>query len=329
MNIRPFLEKLTENWPAKAICLVAACFLCIFNQYSSLEQRSVPVSLDVTQDGEMVCTTHIPSSVSVTIKTSSENIGQVSPEGIVAKLNLSYFVDEGDFDAPVFVELPANLKVLDPLQVTVIPEKIRVHLERNIAKFVKVVPKSVGEPPYGYEVKSVSSEPPYVEVYGPRSLVESVESLSTEEIVVDEQVSDFSETRKVVNLDRLLKIMGGNEVSVTAKIDYRQGLKSFERFPVSLSHVAGNLKVDSSYYVDFSISGSQLNLDEYEPQAYTVSANLETVTQAGDYDVPLTVLLPQHFKLESISEEAIRIHVGEIPVRHEENSEAEVENEER
>ncbi len=327
MNIKPFLEKLTENWPAKAICLVAACFLCIFNQYSSLEQRSVPVSLEVIQDGEMICTTHIPSSVSVTIKTSSENIGQVSPEGIVAKLDLSYFVEEGNFDAPVFVELPANLKVLDPLQVTVIPENIRVRLERNIAKSVKVVSQFVGEPAYGYDVKSVSSEPPYVEIYGPRSLVESLEFLPTEEIVVDERTSNFSETRKIVNLDRLLKIIGESEVSVTAEIDYQQGFKSFEHFPVSISQVAGNLKVDSSYYVDFSISGSQLNLDEFEPQAYTISANLEQITQAGDYDVPLTVLLPQHFKLENISNEAIRIHVSEIPVRQEENSEAEAGNE--
>lgn len=329
MNIKPFLEKLTENWPAKAICLVAACFLCIFNQYSSLEQRSVPVSLEVIQDGEMICTTHIPSSVSVTIKTTSENIGQVSPEGIVAKLDLSYFVEEGNFDAPVFVELPANLKVLDPLQVTVIPENIRVRLERNIAKSVKVVPKFVGDPSYGYEVKSISSEPPYVEIYGPRSLVESLEFLPTEEIVVDEKISTFSEARKIVNLDRLLRIIGESEVSVTAEIDYQQGLKSFEHFPVSLSHVAGNLKVDSSYYVDFSISGSQLNLDEYEPQAYTISANLEAVTLAGDYDVPLTVLLPQHFKLENISSETVKIHVSEIPVRHEENSEAENGNEDR
>ncbi len=329
MNIKPFLEKLTENWPAKAICLVAACFLCIFNQYSSLEQRSVPVSLEVTQDGEMICTTHIPSSVSVTIKTSSEYIGQVSPEGIVAKLDLSYFVEEGEFYAPVFVELPSNLKVLDPLQVTVFPESVRVHLERNVAKSVKVVPKFVGETPYGYDVKSLSSEPPYVEIYGPRSLVESVEFLPTEEIVVDERVSTFSEKRKVVNLDKLLKITGSNEVSVTAEIDYQQGLKTFEHFPVSISHVAGNLKVDSSYYVDFSISGSQLNLDEYEPQAYTISANLENVWQAGDYDIPLTVLLPQHFRLEKISSETIKIHVNEISVRQEENSEAESENEER
>lgn len=326
MNIKPFLDKLTENWPAKAICLVAACFLCIFNQYSSLEQRSVPVSLEVIQDGEMICTTHIPSSVSVTIKTSSENIGQVSPEGIVAKLDLSYFVEEGKFDVPVFVELPANLKVLDPLQVTVIPENIRVSLERNIAKTVKVVPKSVGEPAYGYNVKSVSSDPPYVEIYGPRSLVESVEFLTTEEVLVDGRTSNFSETRKIVNLDRLLKIVDGNEVSVNVEIDYRQGLKNFTHFPVSLSSIPENLKVDSSYYVDFSISGSQLNLDEYEPQAYTISANLEGISRAGDYDIPLTVLLPQHFKLESISNEVIRIHVSEIPVRRGGNSEEEVGN---
>ena len=68
MKIKPLLEKLNDRWPAKAICIVAACVLYMFNQHTSLERRSLAVRLNVLQEGEMLCTTHLPSSVSVTIR---------------------------------------------------------------------------------------------------------------------------------------------------------------------------------------------------------------------------------------------------------------------
>ena len=138
MKIKPLLEKLNDRWPAKAICIVAACVLYMFNQHTSLERRSIAVRLNVLQEGEMLCTTHLPSSVSVTIRTNAENIAHVNAEGITATLDLNYITKEGNFDAPVLVSLPSNLENLDPLEVTVYPEKIKVHLEKNISRSVKV-----------------------------------------------------------------------------------------------------------------------------------------------------------------------------------------------
>ncbi|MDE5580205.1 MAG: hypothetical protein K2I95_02130 [Treponemataceae bacterium] len=315
MKIKPLLEKLNDRWPAKAICIVAACVLYMFNQHTSLERRSIAVRLNVLQEGEMLCTTHLPSSVSVTIRTNAENIAHVNAEGISATLDLNYITKEGNFDAPVLVSLPSNLENLDPLEVTVYPEKIKVHLEKNISRSVKVVPYEIGRSPYGYMVKKISVVPPYIEIFGPRSIVESVNALEVGAIVIDEKTESFSERKRIINRNRLIRIDGSSEVEVKVEVGLLQGTKFFNNVPIELKNLNPEFDVEGNFFADFSIMGAQLDLDEYEILPGVLSADLGAISEIGEYEIPVTVLLPQEFHLESISVENIPISVREkIPV---------------
>lgn len=322
MKIKPLLEKLNDRWPAKAICIVAACVLYMFNQHTSLERRSLAVRLNVLQEGEMLCTTHLPSSVSVTIRTNSENISHVNAEGITATLDLNYITKEGNFDVPVLVSLPSNLESLDPLEVTVYPEKIKVHLEKNISRAVKVVPYEIGRSPYGYMVKKISVTPPYVEIFGPRSIVENVNALEVGAVVIDEKTESFSERKRIINRNRLVKIDGASEVEVNVEVGLVQGTKSFSNVPIELKNLNPEFEIEGNFFANFSIMGAQLVLDEYEILPGVLSADLGAISEAGEYEIPVTVLLPQDFHLESISVESISISVREkIPVILDESGE--------
>lgn len=322
MKIKPLLEKLNDRWPAKAICIVAACVLYMFNQHTSLERRSLAVRLNVLQEGEMLCTTHLPSSVSVTIRTNAENISHVNAEGITATLDLNYITKEGNFDVPVLVSLPSNLESLDPLEVTVYPEKIKVHLEKNISRAVKVVPYEIGRSPYGYMVKKISVTPPYVEIFGPRSIVENVNALEVGAVVIDEKTESFSERKRIINRNRLVKIDGASEVEVNVEVGFVQGTKSFSNVPIELKNLNPEFEIEGNFFANFSIMGAQLVLDEYEILPGVLSADLGAISEAGEYEIPVTVLLPQDFHLESISVESISISVREkIPVILDESGE--------
>ncbi|MBD5440742.1 MAG: hypothetical protein HDR33_06955 [Treponema sp.] len=322
MKIKPLLEKLNDRWPAKAICIVAACVLYMFNQHTSLERRSLAVRLNVLQEGEMLCTTHLPSSVSVTIRTNAENISHVNAEGITATLDLNYITKEGNFDVPVLVSLPSNLESLDPLEVTVYPEKIKVHLEKNISRAVKVVPYEIGRSPYGYMVKKISVTPPYVEIFGPRSIVENVNALEVGAVVIDEKTESFSERKRIINRNRLVKIDGASEVEVNVEVGLVQGTKSFSNVPIELKNLNPEFEIEGNFFANFSIMGAQLVLDEYEILPGVLSADLGAISEAGEYEIPVIVLLPQDFHLESISVESILISVREkIPVILDESGE--------
>lgn len=322
MKIKPLLEKLNDRWPAKAICIVAACVLYMFNQHTSLERRSLAIRLNVLQEGEMLCTTHLPSSVSVTIRTNAENISHVNAEGITATLDLNYITKEGNFDVPVLVSLPSNLESLDPLEVTVYPEKIKVHLEKNISRAVKVVPYEIGRSPYGYMVKKISVTPPYVEIFGPRSIVENVNALEVGAVVIDEKTESFSERKRIINRNRLVKIDGASEVEVNVEVGLVQGTKSFSNVPIELKNLNPEFEIEGNFFANFSIMGAQLVLDEYEILPGVLSADLGAISEAGEYEIPVIVLLPQDFHLESISVESILISVREkIPVILDESGE--------
>ncbi len=322
MKIKPLLEKLSENWPAKAICIVAACVLYMFNQHTSLERRSLAVRLNVLQEGEMLCTTHLPSSVSVTIRTNAENIAHVNAEGITATLDLNYITKEGNFDVPVLVNLPSNLENLDPLEVTVYPEKIKVHLEKNISRSVKVVPYEIGRSPYGYMVEKISATPPYVEIFGPRSIVESINALEVGAVVIDEKTESFSERKRIINRNRLVRIDGSSEVEVKVEVGLLQGTKNFNNVPIELKNLNPEFEVEGNFLADFSIVGAQLGLDEYEIMPGVLSADLGAISEIGEYEIPVTVLLPQEFHLEYISVENVPISVREkIPVILDESGE--------
>lgn len=313
MKIKPLLEKLRQNWPAKAICIFAACLFYIFNRYTSLEQKSLPVSLKVIQDGEMVSSSHIPSSVSVTIKTSNENISKITSTNISAQLDLSYITQEGNYNVPVSLDLPSNIIEMTPLQVTVYPEKIKVHLERNTIRAVKILPQLSGKITDGYVIESVSSEPEYMSIYGPRSIVESIDSISTEGIIVEDKTQTFKQKTKIVNLNKLVKLYGSDETLVTVKMDYQEGERELQNLPILLRNIPANFECDTQKKASILLRGPRLIMNEWTPNPDTLSVDLSEITEAGDYKLPVSVLIPQEFHLESLSVDTIDVKIKERP----------------
>lgn len=313
MKIKPLLEKLRHNWPVKALCVVIACLFYLFNRYTSLEQKSVPVTLKVLQDGEMVSSTHIPSSVSVTIRTSAENISKITSENILAQLDLSWITQEGDYDIPISIDLPSTIVEMNPLQVTVYPEKVKVHLERNSFNAVKIKPQFAGTPLDGYVVGDFKTEPEYVSVYGPRSIAQSVESITTEPINVDGKRASFKQKVKLMNINRLIKVMDQEECELQVEIDYQDGIQEFTNLPVFLRNIPANFECESKASGSITLRGPRLIMEDWTPNPDTLSADLGEITEPGDYLLPVSVLIPQEFHLESVSVETIRVTVKERP----------------
>ncbi len=313
MKTKPLLEKLKDNWPIKALCVVIACLFYIFNRYTSLEQKSVPVTLKVIQDGEMASSTHIPSSVSVTIRTSAENISKITSANISAQLDLSWMTQEGSYDVPISIDLPSDIIEMTPLQVTVYPEKIKVRLERNTLRAVKVQPQIAGQPLDGYEIESIQCEPEFVSIYGPRSIVQSVESISTEEIAASEKSAPFKQKSKLMNINRMIKIIGQEECEVQVKVDYQEGLQEFKNLPILLKNIPTDFECESKASASIILRGPRLIMEDWTPNPDTLSADLREIDKEGTYTLPVSVLIPQEFHLESVSVESVSVRVQARP----------------
>jgi len=148
-----------------------------------------------------------PSKVTVTgAKSVIENISYVKATVSAEKGINESFTQE------------ANVKVLDnnlnKLDVMINPDKVNVTVEVNeYSKTVPIVLKQTGSPPAGVTINQLETDTKSVEVFGPKSVVDSIKSLEVD--------FDVSQVERSGNYDVNLKVPKGATKLGTEKITVR------------------------------------------------------------------------------------------------------------
>ncbi|MBQ9625652.1 MAG: YbbR-like domain-containing protein, partial [Treponema sp.] len=234
-------------------------------------------------------------------------------DNISALLDLSWITQEGSYEVPISIDLPSNIVEMNPLQVTVFPEKIKVRLERNTIRAVKILPQTSGKLADGYAIESLSCEPEYVSIYGPRSIIQNIESIATEGVPIDDKTQSFSQKVRLANINKMIKIYGEEETLATVKVDYEDGIKEFKALPILLRNLSAGFECDTQKKASITLRGPRLIMNDWTPNPDTLSVDLREITEAGDYTLPVSVLIPQEFHLESVSVDNIDVKIKERP----------------
>jgi YbbR domain-containing protein len=112
------------------------------------------------------------------------------------------------------------------------PNSLQVEVEAKHTRTVSVRVEQRGEPPEGYRVRQITVEPAEVEVQGPRSIVENIEAIVTEEI----NVSELRATARVPVVLRLsprtLSLSRSQPVTATIEIEPVTSARTFTDVPV-------------------------------------------------------------------------------------------------
>jgi hypothetical protein len=186
-----------------------------------VELRNVPRDLELT--GEAV------NSVDIRIRASPSLINSLQPGAIRAAIDLAG-AHEGErivHLSPDEIEAPQGFRV-----VKITPSLLTLNLERTQRKTIPVRPRVIGRPAPGFEVAEVTSEPAEVEVTGPRSRVQEIESAFTEPLSVEGASSGGTELVNVGLEDPLLRLEGGGRVRVTTVVRETQESRAFERLRI-------------------------------------------------------------------------------------------------
>jgi len=112
--------------------------------------------------------------------------------------------------------------------IKITPSLLTLNLERTQRKSIPVRPRVIGRPAPGFEVSEVASDPAEVQVAGPRSRVQEIESAFTEPISVEGADLTTTETVNVGLEDPLLRLEGGSRVRVTATVQEVREIRRFE-----------------------------------------------------------------------------------------------------
>lgn len=153
-------------------------------------------------------------SVNVRLLGSQRAIRQLSPFQVDVQVDLppregavTVHLDPDDVLAPEGLEV-----------VSIDPPSIQVVLEREITARVPVVPRIEGEPAEGARAGEPEVLPNQAFVVGPKSMVNRLESLTTEPINLDGRSATFEVQVPVVSPDTLIQIVESSQVTVVIPI---------------------------------------------------------------------------------------------------------------
>jgi YbbR domain-containing protein len=148
---------------------------------------------------------------------------------------------------PEQIQAPQGFRV-----VKITPSLLTLNLERSVRKKVPVRPRVIGRPANGFEVAEITSEPAEVQISGPRSRVQEVESAFTEPVSVAGAQAPVTELVNVGLEDPLLRLEGGSRVRVSAVVREAHETRTFDGLRVEARGRTARL---SPSRVSVSVSG--------------------------------------------------------------------------
>ena len=303
MNIQPLFEKAVDKWIAKVICFVIALLLFMLHKTASVEHKTFIVPLSVKEDGAVVCmsinddTGNEINTVRLLVRAEAEDIAKIETRknDIKAYLDLSRFAKEGSAKVPVYLDLPNDLKLIEPLEITSSPESVYVEMEKLYYRYVPIKPSITGEVDRGYIQNDISIVPNSVFISGPKSIIEEIDEIITEDIDVVNHYDSFSTKTKLVNLNKAINIQTPDEINVHIGIAAIKDVKSFDNIPLQFIGVRPEVKVaekSAQQTVSVNLSGSMLFLENLSTSRLQARVDCSKITEAGEYELGVSIFVP-------------------------------------
>ncbi len=244
-------------------------FVSFSNEYTT--SFKVPVKFENIKDGNALLY-QSAGRISLTIKGQGWVLAQIA-FGPKTAFHISVDENVGTHKVNVRGAISENPWINPSLQVTIVsPEDISYTIERAEVKKVPVISDVVIEPKDGYKlVSEVSLNPDSVEISGPSSLVNSIESITTIKKKF-EDVDDKIRTKISLKKHRYLKY--STELS-NIKFDVQKLVdKTFNNVPIAVKNVPNLRELElfpSS--VDITLRGGLKNLGVLTNDSINISVD--------------------------------------------------------
>jgi YbbR domain-containing protein len=290
---KPLFEQLIANWPAKALSLAAAIMLFLFHNFATLSERIITVSLEARFAEGYTAAQQYPRKVRVIVRGKERSLGPISEEDIEAVADFSRYASEGPQKVPVIVTKKGTLEELNPLEIRVEPLEIGVRIERKIRKRVEVVPNLKGFPSSGFSLAQYFVTPAFVDVDGPRSLVDVLGSIATADIDLSGKKDSFSARVRLFREDPLLLFPGGDVVEFRGIIEEEIILKTIDAVNIIALDLRGDFRIEGNLENgSLRVQGGRLLLENIRPDQIRLAVDCSGITSPGVYTLPVKTDVP-------------------------------------
>jgi YbbR domain-containing protein len=227
LNPKKLLARAVEKWPAKVLSVAAALMLLVFHRMSTLESRFFAVPLQVESGGDLVPSSAYAQVARVTIRGDANSIYPIIESDIEAYIDLSKYLSEGWYRLPVQVRKKGSALGVEPLEISVDPMEVSLHLERKMSKNIPLIPEFKGRVAPGFDLVSQSISPAVVLAEGPERLLAQVTEFQTDIIDLDGRDQDFSVLINIVNREPLIIIRGNGMAEFRGQVHRSANIRSW------------------------------------------------------------------------------------------------------
>ena len=296
MRINALLQRVFENWPAKALSFVAAMLLLVFHDITRLEERFVSVPLAVQIQSSLMPASPYPRLVRVRIRGEADQVLRVLEEDIEAVVDLTRFTEEGTYQAQVVVTRRGGGSDSSALELSVEPGSITVTIEQRMVKSVEVIPTTSGFPPSGYELSQSLMTPSSVEIEGPRSRLDGLTRVRTEDIELSNRREPFTERVRLVAPDPLVRFPGGDIVEFRGIVEEAVALHTFEGVEVVVTGLRADLRLAQNLPAGtVRVQARQLDLARTSSADVQLLIDASGIEEAGQIRLPVRAVVPHGF----------------------------------
>ncbi len=305
MTIRNRLKKHS----LKFLSLFLSIFLWAYVLNSEKMSFEKSVSLDYILPDDMIFAQKPPQEVTFQIHGPKAFIKAISEreDRLVIDLNRVNSKRQLFFQAdvnPAQLSLPLGMVVQ-----RVLPRKIPIRLEHKSSKIVPVKLEFSGHLPQRVVLAKSQLIPAEVEIYGPRSLIDELKSVSTRPVVLDTLIGqEFTIVELALPDDRF---SFANESKVNLKYEIK-----IDSSPLTLSHVPIKFLSKNN---SFRTKTKEVTLKLLVPESIlknrsNISSSIQVWADVpdrgkGKAEIPLKVVLPPSIQLQEISPKSIIVNM--------------------
>ena len=298
MNSRKLIEKIAENWPAKALSIALALVLFVFHRMNTLATRPLSVPLTVHNGSELVSANPLPQTVRIILRGEDDSINAIAENDITAYMDLDRFKTKGWHRAPVQIHKTGSALGVEPLEIKVTPPEISVLLDWNGSKTVPLAVNIRGRVPSGFDLADYSLSPKEIAVTGPLGILENITEFQTDPVDIQGRNGDFSITVNIINTNPLVSMRGDRTAEFRGVIRPSIQVRSIDDIPLVLEGLHPQFEADTGGRTgSVRLEGNQNRLEFFRPPQGFLSVDCSGLSHPGTYTLPVKVNLPDGIRL--------------------------------
>jgi hypothetical protein len=174
---------------AKMICLVLAVILWVLVSSSKIETLKFKIPIVLKNLPPEVIVSNISEKfATVVFEGRNDDLKSPTLRTVKAVVNLENAIVGESASYPVMIE---KQEIPDDIVVQPVTREITITVERIDEKWVEVIPSIVGSVRQGKMIIDKTIIPERVKISGPRSVINNIQFVETEEVTVDNEAEDF------------------------------------------------------------------------------------------------------------------------------------------